>query len=121
MAKRFNVSVPSVNRWCRLYEETGSVEQKKDWRNGHSHAIKDLKKFKKFAEKNRCLTQKEMAEKWENISDNSVSKITIGTYLKKIEFTKKNDHCYIKNVMKKNKQNTKKNITKKCRRLSLFR
>jgi len=108
VAKRFNVSVTSVNRWYRLYKETGSLEAKKDWRNGHSHAIKNLEKFKKFVEKNKNLTQKEMAEKWGNIS-----KTTIGMYLKKIGFTKKNDHYCTKNVMKKNEQNTKKRYHKK--------
>ena len=61
-----------------------------------------------------------MAEKWENISGNSISKITIGTYLKKIGFTKKNDHYYIKNVMKKNEQNTKKRYHKRMPRTQSF-
>ena len=102
VAKRFKVSLTSVNRWYRVYKETGNIEPKKDWRNGHSHAVKDLEKFKKFVKKNRNLTQKEMAAKWSNISST-----TIGMYLKKIGFTKKNYRYYIKNVMKKNEQNTK--------------
>ena len=54
-----------------------------------------------------------MAEKWKNISDTTISSTTTGTYIKKIGFTKRNDHYYIKNVMKKNEQNTKKRYHKK--------
>ncbi len=32
VAKRFDVSVTSVNRWYRIYKKTGRIEPKKDWR-----------------------------------------------------------------------------------------
>jgi len=89
IAKRFEVGIATVNRWHRVYKETGSIEPKKDWRKGHSHAIKNLDEFSKFVEKNRYLTQKEMAEEWKSVTGNSITKTTIGSYLDKIGFTKK--------------------------------
>lgn len=84
-ARTFKVGFRTINRWIALRKATGSLEPKKDWRKGHSHAIKDLEQFRKFVEQNSYLTLEEMANKLGNISRSAVA-----TYIKKIGFVKKN-------------------------------
>ncbi len=112
VATRFDVSIASVNRWYRMYKATGSVEPKKNWRKGHSFAITNLKKFKIFVEQNNGLTQQEMADKW-----GGISAVTMGVYLKKIGFTKKNSLYFIKNVTKKKEFYIKRQLNEKSLRM----
>jgi transposase len=77
-AKIFKIGFRTINRWIALRKTTGNLEPKKDWEKGHSHAIRDLEKFKKFVEQNCYLTLEEMANKWGNIS-----RSTVAIYIKK--------------------------------------
>jgi len=84
-AQIFKVGFRTINRWVALRKKTGSLEPKKDWKKGHSHAIRDLEKFREFVQENSYLTLEEMAHKWGNIS-----RSTVAVYIKKINFVKKN-------------------------------
>ncbi len=96
VVKQFQVSMSTVNRWCRL-DKTDQLAPKTNWRKGHSQIIKDYEALAKFVDENNHLTHKQMAEKWGNISATR-----IGVHIRRIGYTKKKDHFYIKNAMRKN-------------------
>lgn len=90
------ISQPTVYRWLRQRKETGNVEPKTEWRNGHSHKITDLEEFCKFAQENVGLSAIELAKKWGNITPK-----TMRLWLKKAGFTRKKKVINTKNEMKK--------------------
>lgn len=84
IVKVMKIGRSSIYLWWKRKREEGTVAARKEWRKGHGNKIKDLEKFKKFAEKNEGLTAKEMAEKWGNITLKTVCK-----WLNRIGFSRK--------------------------------
>lgn len=84
IANNFQISAKTIRRWIKLKEETGSVYHKKGYQKGHSHAIKDLEKFKNIVENTAFSTVQEIVD---------VLKVgtvySIGRALKKIKYVKK--------------------------------
>lgn len=98
----FNVARRTIYSWLSIQEKTGSLEPQTDFQKGHSHAIKDLDKFKKFVDNHADYTQEEMAEHF------SVSGVTIGRMLKKIGYTRKKRITRTQKEAKKRDVNFKK-------------
>jgi transposase len=88
-AATFNVGRRTIYDWFKLREETGDFKRKSGYQKGHSHKIKDLKMFKVFVEKNKYLTQEEMARKWGEENNIMISDSAIFRALKKIGYTSK--------------------------------
>jgi len=86
-AASFRVCLRVVYEWLELRNETGSLLPKEGYQNGHSHKITDWNVFKAFAEANKYCTIKEMTEKWNAQTNDTVSKSVIQRGLKKIGFT----------------------------------
>lgn len=85
VSRIFKISRNTINLWLNRREETGDYNAKTGYHQGYNPKIKDLNKFKEFAQLHGSKTQKEMAEAWpETISDR-----TIGKALKKIGHTRK--------------------------------
>ena len=103
IAKFFNVNVKTIFDWRKQFEKTGTLSPKIGYQKGHSHKITNLDEFKIFVENNPDLTQKEMSQRWNNVSPKTIERA-----LKKIDFTRKKNNSATKNVMKKNEQNFKK-------------
>jgi transposase len=86
VAEIFQVHVTTVEKWIILKKETGSLEIKSGYQNGHSHKITDLEAFKKFVLANKNDSLEALAQKIGSVSDT-----TVGRAMKKIEFSKKKD------------------------------
>ena len=84
VAKKFSIDTKTVYLWGKQKSSRGTIDPITKYQKGHSHKIKDLDKFKRFAEENNSLTSKEMAIKWGNISQRTICRM-----LKKIDFTRK--------------------------------
>jgi transposase len=100
IAKFFNINVKTIYKWRKILEITGTLAPKTGFEQGHSHKITNLDEFKNFVTENPDLTLKEMAQKWGNVSPQ-----TIGRSLKKINFTLKKNNLAIKSAMKKKENN----------------
>lgn len=70
----------TIYSWLLIQEKTGGLEPQTGFQKGHSHAIKDLEKFKKFVDERTDYAHDEMAEHF------SVGHATIGRMLKKIGY-----------------------------------
>jgi len=101
-AKIFNVARRTIYNWLCIQEKTGSLEPQTNFQKGHSHAITDLEKFKKFVNAHADYTQDEIAEHY------SVGHATIGRMLKKIGYTRKKRITPTQNKTKKKGVNFKK-------------
>jgi transposase len=95
IAKQLEIGRSTIDRWLDLKAKFGSVTSQKPIRKGQIPKINNLDEFKKFADANRNLTQKEMAEQYGN-----VSRITIGRALRKIGYTRKKRATYIQKAKK---------------------
>lgn len=95
-----DISRNTLDLWLKRREESGSVAPKTDYRRGPEPKIKDLDAFRAFVEEYGHLTQKEMAEQWEEpISDASIREA-----LRKIEFTRKKRPIDIKRGIERKKK-----------------
>jgi transposase len=79
-----------VNRWIRLRKTRGDF-QAIERKSGRKRKIVDLVKFEAFIQENNHLTLHAMAEKW-----GGVSYRCIGSTLKRMGYTFKKNHGYIK-------------------------
>jgi transposase len=84
------ISLNSVNRWIRLRKTRGDF-QAIERKSGRKRKIVDLVKFEAFIQENNHLTLHAMAEKW-----GGVSYRCIGSTLKRMGYTFKKNHGYIK-------------------------
>lgn len=103
----FNVNLKTIYKWRKQFEEIGNFAPKTGYQRGHSHKIVDFDAFKNFVKENSDLTLKEMAEKFGNVSPQ-----TIMRGMRRINFTFKKNNLDIKNAMKKKEQNSKKKFQK---------
>jgi transposase len=84
IANNFQISIKTIRRWITLKKETGSIDPKKEYQKGHSHAIKDLEKFKNTIENTAFSTVQEIVDFFKIGTVHS-----IGRTLKKIKYVKK--------------------------------
>lgn len=84
-SKIFKISRNTINGWLSRRNETGDYRAKEGYQKGYGGKIQDLEKFQEFAREHGSQTQKEMAEAWPE----SISDVTLGKALKKINFTRK--------------------------------
>jgi transposase len=82
------MSIRTVQRWLKMWSESGDYRPKRNDQKGHSAQITDLEGFRQFVEANPGLTQKEMGVIL------GVSHTTVGQALKKINFTRKKTYSY---------------------------
>jgi transposase len=82
------MSIRTVQRWLKMWSESGDYRPKQNYQKGHSAKITDLEGFRQFVEANQGLTQKEMGVIL------GVSHTTVGQALKKINFTRKKTYSY---------------------------
>jgi transposase len=99
VSELFGISRRTVQRWLKMWSESGDYRPKQNYQKGHSAQITDWEGFRQFVEANQGLTQKEMGVIL------GVSHTTVGQALKKINFTRKKKHTLMKNKMKKSDNN----------------
>lgn len=97
----FKISRNTINLWMRRREETGDYSAKSGYPKGYGKKIKDLEKFREFAQKHGSQTQKEMAQAWEE----KISDKTIGKALSQMGFTRKKKHTDIEKGTKRKEKN----------------
>lgn len=78
------ISRPTLYRWKKRLETTGSTAPKKSMPPPQSSKIKDWKKFQEFIDIHSDKTQKELALLWGNVSPHTISRGLI-----KIGYTRK--------------------------------
>ena len=88
VSKLFGMSIRTVQRWLKMWSESGDCRPKQNYQKGHSAKLTDLTGFRQFVEANPGLTQKEMG------AILGVSHTTVGQALKKINFTRKKTYSY---------------------------
>lgn len=101
-SKIFKISRNTINEWLSRRNETGDYRAKEGYQKGYGAKIQDLEKFKEFAGEQGSQTQKEMAQAWPE----SISDVTLGKALKKINFTRKKKVTGIENEMKRKGKNS---------------
>ena len=77
VSELFGISIRTVQRWLKMWSETGDYRPKQNYQKGHSAKLTDWERFRQFVEANPGLTQKEMGAVL------GVSHTTIGQALKK--------------------------------------
>jgi transposase len=87
------MSIRTVQRWLKMWSESGDYRPKQNYQKGHSAKITDLEGFRQFVEANPGLTQKEMGVIL------GVSHTTVGQAFKKINFTRKKKHTVFSFIM----------------------
>jgi transposase len=93
------MSIRTVQRWLKMWSESGDYRPKQNYQKCHSAQITDGEGFRQFVEANQGLTQKEMGVIL------GVSHTTVGQALKKINFTRKKKHTLMKNETRKSDNN----------------
>ena len=83
VSELFGMSIRTVQRWLKMWSESGDYRPKQNYQKGHSAKLTDLEGFRQFVEANPELTQKEMGLIL------GVSHTTVGQALKKINFIAK--------------------------------
>jgi transposase len=86
------INPKTLYRWVKRYKNGESLEPKKGYQKGHSHAIKDLDEFKKTVENSNASTRQEIVD---IVKVGSVW--SIGNALRKIGFVKKKPQQHIVN------------------------
>ena len=87
VSRTLKISRNTLDLWLKRRAETGSLAPKTPVKKGPAPKINDLIVFKQFATEHGRLSAQRMAERWPE----SVSDVTLGKALKKIEFTRKKD------------------------------
>ena len=64
LAESFQISRMTIYRWIKLKAKQGNIKAKENWRQGHSHTIKNMGEFLKFVRKNAGMTLAELAKAW---------------------------------------------------------
>lgn len=88
-AKLFKISRKVIYNWKNLLKKNNSLAPKVGYQNGHSHKIKDLVEFKKFAEAHQQCSAPQMVIQWEISTGIKVSESAMLKTLKKIDYTSK--------------------------------
>ena len=84
VSKLLKISRPTLYRWKKKFEQTGSTAPDKSLPPPEPSKIKDWEKFQEFVDKNGDKTQIEMAKLWGGVSNHTISR-----GLKKIGYSRK--------------------------------
>jgi transposase len=85
----FKVSRSTIDDWLKLRATTGSVQAITQYQRGSGPAIKDLKAFRRFAQRNKSAKLAQMAEFWEQETGQKLSINTFSVTLRRIGWTRK--------------------------------
>ena len=96
VSRALKISRPTLYRWKKQLERTGSTVALKGCPPAQPSGIKDWDKFKEFVDANSDKTQKELAQLWGNISHHTISR-----GFKKIGYTRKKKLMVIKKDVKR--------------------
>jgi len=83
----FRICRSSIYDWINLRKETGSLEPKKDFRNGHSHKIKDMEEFRQFVELHKTKTAVVMHKLWCELKNEEMGIDVVYRALKKLGYS----------------------------------
>ncbi len=102
VAMLLNIDKSTVYRWNKRYSETGSANYLLDYETGRKSRISPLEydKLQEFITTNNHLSIHDMACKLGNISRSALQRT-----IKKLGYTFKKSHGYIKKEMKKEEEN----------------
>ena len=84
VSRGLKISRPTLYRWIKQVEKTGSTAPQKSVPPPQASKIKDLDRFEEFIERNADKTQKELAQLWGGVSHHTISRA-----LKKLGYTRK--------------------------------
>lgn len=90
-----NISRPTLYRWIEQFEIAGATAPSKSLPPPQMSKIKDWEKFKELVDNNGDKTQKELAQLWGNVSQQTISR-----GLKKLGYTRKKKLIAIKSDVK---------------------
>ena len=96
VSRALKISRPTLYRWKKQLEQTGSTVPQKGCPPAQPSEIKDWDKFKEFVDANSDKTQKELAKLWGNVSHHTISR-----GFKKIGYTRKKKLMVIKKDVKR--------------------
>ncbi len=102
VSRLLKISRPTLYRWVKQFETTGSTRPQKSIPPPQPSKIQDWQKFIEFIELHGEKTQKEMASIWGDVSHHTISR-----GLKKIGYTRKKKLTATKNAVKKAAKNFK--------------
>ena len=84
VSRLLTISRPTLYKWKKQLETTGSMMPKKSVPPPQPSKIKDWQKFQTFIDNNGDKSQKELAELWGGVSHDTISR-----GLKKLGYTRK--------------------------------
>ena len=84
VSRGLQISRPTLYRWKKQWEKTGSTAPVKSVPPAQPSKIKDWHRFEEFIERNGDQTQKELAQLWGGVSHHTISRA-----LKKLGYTRK--------------------------------
>ncbi len=99
IAELLSINKATIFRWNKRFKETGNADFKGYHDNSDKIKIKS-EKLEKIIKNNPSLTLSEIAIKLGKVSD-----VTVLNYLKKLGYSFKKNHGYIRNVTKKKGRN----------------
>ncbi len=99
IAELLSINKATIFRWNKRFKETGNADFKGYHNNSDKIKIKS-EKLEKIIKNNPSLTLSEIA-----INLGKVSDVTVLNYLKKLGYSFKKNHGYIRNVTKKKGRN----------------
>ena len=101
IAKRFQVSPASVDRYIRQFRTSGSVEPARRVGGGPERRVRpeDAPLFAAWLAENPSLTQTELAERYERETGRAVSQRTISRVLGRLGITRKKRHSTPRNAI----------------------
>jgi len=98
VAALLRIDKSTVYRWCKRYKETGATTPKDYHRNNDKIKV-DLLKIESIVQNNPLLTLSEIATKVGNVTH-----VTVFYCIKKLGYTFKKSHGYIKSETKKKEE-----------------
>lgn len=99
LAQAFEISRMTIYRWIKLKAQQGHVKAKQNWRQGHSHTIKNMTEFLKFVRKHVGMTLKELAQAWGEGSAASMRRALV-----KAGFTHKKNNGWIPGTQRRSQR-----------------
>ncbi len=103
VSRLLKISRPTLYRWVKKFETTGSTQPEKSIPPPQTSKIQDWQKFQEFIELHGNKTQKEMASLWGNVSHHTISR-----GLKKLGYTRKKKPTVTKSAVNKAVRNLEK-------------
>ena len=95
VSRLLHISRPTLYKWMKQLETTGSTAPQKSVPPPQASKIKDWQKFQEFIVLHGDKTQKEMAKLWGNVSHHTISR-----GLRKLGYSRKKKPIVIKSAVK---------------------